>query len=395
MTRATASGLLRRSLRALVTEAVGATRAARLEPAELSRLAALYVAAGRDAVHARLGTPVAAADAMAGAKDRLHDARELLARRTTPGMPDVFYARRWQPFRQALEARRGDLEAIPGVLGTTLGFRRTRGVERDEACIVVFVDRKYDDADLVPWSRRRDIAPGDAGTIRPRLPSHLTFRKRRFPIDVVQLGALRPSVRGGDSLGPDPDHATGSYGTVGTLAQTSNGSTVALTAGHVFDGFGGQGMPVAVCCPALKFGQPAPALGTLEDIARIPTDGVDAALIRLARGVIGEWNVGGIPVAGWRSLAWDGDRNLRVFSYGATSGRISGRVEYVGGPLYGIASVILVSMNTDFGDSGAALIDGQGYVLGLLAGRPDSNDVAVFCSISPVLRRLGCNIPFQ
>jgi hypothetical protein len=231
--------------------------------------------------------------------------------------------------------------------------------------------------------------------MRPRLPSHLTFKKRRFPIDVVQLGALRPSVRGGDSLGPDPDNATGSYGTVGTLAQAFDGSIVALTAGHVFDGFGGQGMKVAVCCPALKFGSPAPALGIVDDVARIPTDRVDAAMIRLAGGVSAEWNVGGIPVAGWRSLAWDGDRNLRVFSYGATSGRVSGRVEYVGGPLYGIDSVILVSMNTDFGDSGAALIDGQGYVLGLLAGRPDTNNVAVFCSISLVLRRLGCDIPFQ
>jgi hypothetical protein len=60
---------------------------------------------------------------------------------------------------------------------------------------------------------------------------------------------------------------------------------------------------------------------------------------------------------------------------------------------FGLDSAIVVrGMTTTDGDSGAALLDAQRFVLGFLVGTT-SNGLQIFCPAGLVLMRLNCDIP--
>jgi hypothetical protein len=124
---------------------------------------------------------------------------------------------------------------------------------------------------------------------------------------------------------------------------------------------------------------------------------VDAARVDLAPDVEVNWNTPAFPITGWRRLHWPGDHTTRVKLFGARSGFLLGQIHNanVSMPQYDLDDAIVVSIPTDRGDSGAAIVDDEGLVLGFLVGRGSDmpDDLRIFCPASLVLRALNCVIP--
>jgi hypothetical protein len=101
-------------------------------------------------------------------------------------------------------------------------------------------------------------------------------------------------------------------------------------------------------------------------------------------------------IRGWRPISISGDRKALVRMVGTSSGFHYGRVAepYAYVPGTDLGGVILVDITSAAGDSGAALVDNQGYVLGLLIGELTSHPGwRAFSPISSILGTLNCNIP--
>ena len=322
-----------------------------------------------------------AARVMAAAKQALATGRRELANATTPTTSKpVIIGGPWRPVKRALDESGARLLRIPGVVGVGLGFRRRRDVRVPERCVVVMVDRKR-----TPAALRRGK--------RPLLPNMLPAGRRNVPVDVVEVGTRltrQADAFGGDSIGP---RGRRRKATLGTFAIHNDGTIVALTAMHLFDGLSSGPGRQEVVSPSLMDDSGPAILGRFRDGS---TQGIDAATIALASGVTPSRTINGVPIQGWRPLVAPGDDNLGVFLVGATTQVSEGFVEHFccSYPRWRIEEAITVRLETDNGDSGAALLDRQGFVLGMLVGRPDRHDtLRVFCSIGSVLERLGCDIP--
>ena len=124
---------------------------------------------------------------------------------------------------------------------------------------------------------------------------------------------------------------------------------------------------------------------------------VDAARILLDDGIETTSDVPTIGgVRGWRWAAYPGDLGEGVRIYGASSGRLDGVITHVDVdfPDFSLERTIVVSMPTDHGDSGSALIDSGGYVLGFLVGASNlvASTLRLFSPVGLVLAQLDCNI---
>jgi hypothetical protein len=314
---------------------------------------------------------------MAEAKRMIAVARLKLGRLTKPGDPHHLVHDDWCWAHELMEARKPKLLAHPGVVGCGLGFRIREGERLGTPCLTVYVETKLPKDQLPPGAR---------------LPKTVRSGKRRLEVDVVELGGLERQVQGGDSIGPIP---LADRGTLGAFARDlAKGDVVALTAMHVtqLQSFPAQG---SVCpdfqnpCPGSKFGKLR--AGTMT--------GIDAAMLELdtplADPITDLPTIGRIH--GWRPTTFPGDQNTPVRIFGASSGFQSGTIESPATsiPAASLDSAILVDIQTQGGDSGCALVDPQGLVLGFLVGRGSSqlNRLAVFTPASLVLSQLGCDIP--
>lgn len=319
------------------------------------------------------------------AHESLHRARQELARTSKPGDPAVSYVGPWRDAHKALIAHRDHLMALPGVIGTAIGLRRRSGMRICERCVVAFVERKRSVREL----RRRNLK---------RVPETVRGpRERAVPTDVLEIGRLLRTgvLRGGDSLGPAPtSSSTRSLATLGTFALDSLGNTLALTAMHLFDADpNALNQQLAVTVPSQLEDPSAPVIGRLLDGTE---HGIDAASIIVADPDVVSWTVGGMPIRGWRPLVLPSDEALSVSLDGAMSGPRTGVLAHFSCsfPPYDLSDAITAYIHTAPGDSGAALLDDQGHILALLVGQPEKNDpLRVFCAISPILDRLGCDIP--
>jgi len=324
-----------------------------------------------------------AAQQLVNARRALSQARHALARSTTPREHHVIAGREWSAVRRALDASSARLLATPGVVGVGMGFRRRGGVLHDERCVIVFVRRKF----------QRD-ARTKAGR-RFLLPRTLADRENAIPVDVVELGAFTRHAAPGDRLGP---RDTARWGTLGVFAVDDHDrAPVALTAMHV------TGLPQfppgaeqLLCAPDAPVGA-GPLLGPL---LRGTQSGIDAAKIRVDAGARIDPNIPGIgAVRGWRPISVTGDRGTYVRMYGAASRRVVyGRIVEPAVALpqrpYCLDSAILIDMPTLNGDSGAAIVDNDNLVLGLLVGTASGlGGVAVCCPIGAILYHLACDIP--
>jgi hypothetical protein len=324
-----------------------------------------------------------AADRIHRARLELARARHALARVTRAGAPAVFVHAEWAWDQRVLDLHTRRLTAIPGVVGVGLGYRRKGGVPQDERCAVVFVQRKK------ALSRLRKT--------RGRIPRSLADGKgKRLAVDVVEIGRLRREVFVGESLGPGKDDGvmrTGTLGAMGLDADTA--APVAVTAMHVtgYEEYESCAEEVPIYAPSLEFGGKSSILGYL---AKGTMRGVDAAKIRLADASAAAAPTPQIGVvAGWRPVTYPGDVGTPVSMYGAVSEHQVGVIRFptVAMPRFGLDTAILAQIESQSGDSGAALLDGDNLVLGFLVGRSEENGLRVFSPASLVLYRLGCEIP--
>ncbi|MBC7975996.1 MAG: hypothetical protein H7138_13575 [Myxococcales bacterium] len=126
--------------------------------------------------------------------------------------------------------------------------------------------------------------------------------------------------------------------------------------------------------------------------------GVDAARVRLADTGMVRRDIPTIgDVNGWRWPAFPADLGEGVRLYGASSGRLDGVITHleVDFPVFSLERTIVASIPTDHGDSGAALVDAAGHVLGFLVGASSNiaSSLRLFSPAGLVLDRLDCNIP--
>jgi hypothetical protein len=278
---------------------------------------------------------------------------------------------------RAMRLHREKLALIQTVVGVSVGFRRRAGQITKERCVIVLVRRKHALSTLA----NRSIV---------RIPKSLRYGTGgRVSTDVIELGRLRESFVPGSLIG---QRSMNRVGTLGTFATDPNEGLVALTAMHVsglrsFDASSDSGDLSFFLEDKTPLGRLLLGTKTGVDAAKISVDDPASALDLTPR--IG-------PIQGWRPMSLSGDRGSLVRMYGAISGLVYGRIEE---PLAfldetELGGVILVDIPSADGDSGAALVDNQGFVLGLLVGETIRGPRwRVFSPIGPVLRKLGCDIP--
>ena len=370
----------RRTIGTEVRRALGAAGRA-LSAKALRSAARAFAQAGRAALQRQPESPAESARQVTTARRALAAGRRGLAVSTVPGDGPVIIDPAWRTLKAAKAKHEKRLRDIDGVVGVGLGYRRRRGRPRTrERCVLVFVSRKW----TTDYLR-------DSG--RARIPRTLRVGKARVPTDVVQFGTLNRQLQGGDSLGPTQKREMGSLGVV--AIDNATGRPIALTAMHVTGrrefppGLGADMVSPSLLSPgALPLGHLL--RGTMQkiDAAAIALDSPDEA-VRAIRGIG--------PVRGWRPVSHPGDQGTLVQMFGARTGRtVFGRITdtFVDLPEFDLKATILVDIPSTSGDSGAAIVDNEGFVLGLLVGASSSmNNLKVFNPISSVLARLACDIP--
>jgi len=317
---------------------------------------------------------------MSRARQQLARAREEVARASPVGSPAVLVDRKWREAYATLEKNRARLLAIPGVVGFGVGYRRCGGQPTREPCIIVSVRAKL--------SRKRLGSLGRKLVPRTLLSS----RGRRIPVDVLPVGRLRRHLLAGTSMGRMHPPTRGTIGSFALDLETR--SPVALTAMHVSNlSQFPPGGAVAFSAPS-PLGPGSQPLGLLR---RGTVHGVDAMKVSVANPGAAEPSIKGIgPVRGWRPVSIEGDRGTAVRMYGALSQLQAGRIEepFHSLPEFGLDAAILVRIESQAGDSGAAIVDSQNLVLGLLAGELTAfPGVRAFSPIGAVLAVLQCDIP--
>jgi hypothetical protein len=329
------------------------------------------------------------------ARTELSAARAQLAAASIVGQAPAFT----HPACAILAAHRARLLASPGVVGVGLGVRAAKPV------ISVFTGRQD--------GRREASELGIAEVARARFATGISI-----DIDVIPFGDLarppRPveaaqarvdvrlereeassSLAPGDGVG---QVSPATRGTLGSFAIDRNRNTVGITAMHVIDDVSGID-PDDPAIPLVQrddLNSPGRNIGAIDRGTRRT---VDAARVRLADGVAPRWDIPSIgDVRGWR-WACNADLGQGARIYGARSRRLDGEITQIEAsfafPSVTFERALVVSIATSEGDSGAALVDSDGYVLGFLAGASNLLDssLRIFSSAGLVLQCLDCNIP--
>lgn len=286
----------------------------------------------------------------------------------------------WRRAQRVLQAHAAQLRQIPGVIGHGLGYRTRDGIETREICIVVVVRRKWTTATLVKRGTKR-------------IPRTLMLNGARVGVDVIELGRLKQQGVIA-STGPINPINDGTIGVAGWDRDTK--ARVLITAMHVMNLTSyipsPTTPPVFVSVPSRTDTAGAPVIGYL---GLGTTTGFDAAKI-----IVKQWAQVRpyLPpaVAGWRKVS--NDVNTVVHMFGKVSGQRSGVIKYIymDLPEYKLVETIIVEgLASQYGDSGAALTDNAGFVLGFLFGiAPDrvGHDRRVFCPAYLVMKYLRCTL---
>jgi hypothetical protein len=248
------------------------------------------------------------------------------------------------------------LMRYPDVVGLKPGFRIEGGKHTDEPCVTVFVRRKWTSETL----RKR---------ARPEVPRYLEAPDgSRILTDVIELGRLETQASAGSSIGGRGDQGEGTLGAFGH--DKVSGKPVAFTAMHVVSETL-QRFPAAGVGP-IDFVSPARTSSVFGTLVRGVRPRVDAASIELTPpdqprtpSPLGESK-------GWRRLTFPGDVGAGVKLFGAKSHMLLGAIRDPGVFLdpneYSIDFAIIADIPTRRGDSGAALLDGDNFLLGFLHG---------------------------
>ena len=128
--------------------------------------------------------------------------------------------------RAAKAVHEADILDRRNVVGVAVGRKVTAGLETEETCIVVYVERKEDERRL----RRRDLVPRALDGVRTDVVETGRFRALELleTLEVSHTARLRPAP-GGVSIA----HERVTAGTLGILAKRLSGEAVILSNNHV------------------------------------------------------------------------------------------------------------------------------------------------------------------
>jgi hypothetical protein len=322
------------------------------------------------------------------------------------------------------------LRAIPGVLHVSVGLKERAGrALRDVLCIRVYVQAKRPDDELAPAER----IPREIGGV----PTDVNVVGRyAFAMDTTRY---RP-VKGGISitnhiiaLMPDGSDTGMESGTLGCIAtRTSDKSAVALGNWHVMMANGAIKKRDKIYQPAPLTWDPVPIadapqrprndddiIGTIVDFKI--TDKVDCAIAKLDesscchccgiehRNEIVGLSENGTPPSNTLLGMRDAVEGHTVYKVGMRTGRTEGVVMDLDSPEFTIPingvdhtfrGQILINGSDIFGfsapgDSGAAIVDEDGFIVGLLFANNDlpfAGDRTAANHIQDVCSALGITI---
>lgn len=368
----------------------------RLQIAELECLYRIFMEAGRVAVLGYAGSPRQTVLTIEFANRLISRARKQQAEHTPTGSPDVLLQSDWLQAERISKENHAWLAEYPGVIGFGPGYKVKNGVNTGRTCLQIFVQKKIKENEL---------------DLTLPLPQQI-YGSHGLSVetDVIELGDFteQASVKVGDSCSPDHADLIGTIGAFATDILTKQ--PVAITAMHVT---GLTGRYPEAYAPSHSFTFTAPSrhypyhkyLGKLiKGRSRQAGTGVDSASIAVENRRVFELAHPRLGyIKNWRPVN-DGDKDTPVRMYGNTSRYREGTivVPYVRLERFGLFSAILVDIETREGDSGAGLVDGDGYLLGILSGRVNAGDsyfknrnitdLAVFCTMGSVLTSLECEM---
>lgn len=352
---------------------------ARIERQEVSEQqlrirALLYLQHGRQQV---LEGAQAAAAAMVDAREAMRRARATLAAATDNTSPIYFADPAWSRLVAALQRHRDMLLAFPGVMGVGPAYRRRKHTRMAELCVAVYVREKRTATELDGVAHIPPSVEADDGV--------------PVPTDVVALGTMRRQRFAGGSLGPQNKHLRGTIGAYGRDAVT--GDLVAITAMHVAGRKERGNGEVEFVSPSIVEGGDQ-HLGFLQ---RGTQTRIDAATVRITPPTAPVNELPGIgAIKGWRPVSIPGDYDTPVRMWGAKTGAVVAGVitePLVFLPKQRLDAVIMANIPSQGGDSGAALLDADNYVLGFLVGKVAGlNGARLFSPAPLVLSLLVCDL---
>ena len=322
------------------------------------------------------------------------------------------------------------LRRIPGVQHVSVGLRVRDGKVTDDLCIRVYVKAKRAENELSVAERIPKSVDGIATDVN-------VVHKATFSIDTTRYRPLKGGslisnrIIGLNQAGTGTRMEAGTFGC--TATRTSDGSTVLLSNWHVLMANGARigepiFQPAPLRIPALDLADlPQRPVGDDDVVAHITqasiTASVDAGIAKLdvssccrCCGLDFRDEIVGLSVAGVPPS--NGIVNMRaavagatVYKVGVTTGRTKGRIVDTGvnnlqGTLEGttytlngqieIASDDPTLLFAQLGDSGSAIIDEDGYIVGLLfaltGAPPDHRGYANH--IADVCTEMGITINF-
>lgn len=336
--------------------------------------------------HRRRGGTREAIQRLNAARAELAAARAALAAASVVGQ---------QPARSGasrlLDAHRRELLAVPGVVGVGIGL----GARREPRIAVFVQPAPAATHDWIAITQMR-LTEGRALPFGIDVIAFTGLAPQPVPTAVVDEGWLAQlpdasTLTPGDGVGQVSPATRGTLGVFGSA--NDDDAIVGITAMHVIEHLDQITSPIAVV-QRDDLADPGARAGEIDRGTR---KGVDAARIRLAPGVAPRVEIPTIgAVRGWRP-AIEADIGPGVSLYGATSGHLDGAIKHVDVdfPAFKLAHTLLVEIPTEEGDSGAALVDSDGYVLGFLVGASNliESSQRIFSPVGLVLASLDCNIP--
>lgn len=239
------------------------------------------------------------------ARSALRQARLRLAEQARGGAPTALLDPSWDWARRILAVRAQRLRAFPGVVGYALGDKLRAGVATGEPCLVVYVRRKLDAAELHARAWRA-------------LPTKVGTGPRAIAVDVVGLGDLE---RHAPSHAPAFDAPRSSARRPSVISSNSARTAAMLMARLV------AGEPVAV-----------PGVGRVRGWRPVLFPADTGTAVRLAG-----------------------------LASGLQFGVLAAPMVHL--PGWGLDTAMLAHVHSAPGDSGSVLVDEDGLALGFLVGR--------------------------
>lgn len=351
-----------------------------LSERQLQRLARRFFAAGTAAIQAQRGSVRDSASAMRLHRQMLREARARLAASSRPEQAGILHSGPFQRIQSVLHHHWKRLRDYPNVVGYGAGFRYVEGVKTNERCASILVSKK------IPLEQLKRVRATP-------LPKMLRKDDHAVYVDVVEVGELKLHAAPGDRIAPQSNLVNDA--TLGLFATDNDtGVSLALTAMHAAGSLQQYPPDTGPASPidfVLDSNGGQVALGRL---LRGTCQGIDAAAIQLDSALqptrsfpkIGE-------VTSWRHLDPEADQELPVQMFGARTGQVMHGVvknTQVYLPGQNLGPAIQVEISAQGGDSGAALLDRDRFVLGLLVS--GTTAMQFFSPMGNILHALSCDV---